>query len=216
MSISITTAIMLTICGMDYKYGPDIVTNIVVTHAKMRFEELHKEMQNAPSNKVIVCCNNITSGHQIESGTGTVIMIRKFYGYRMKKREGGMFMKVSIYLPFLLKKNIGEIAFNSDSGMIGYLSSGAPSDSRAWSCYAYAKSGLIKYRNIQDRIYIAYKLKIKPRLIGKNHNLECIDEEIEYSGYYYLRDVADLDHWEGKPGKYYYEEAEPETGFRHW
>ena len=205
--------LLVSIAGGDVIIGPQLVTNIVVKKSKLRNERMYIDMYTRDKDMLVKCCDFITSGHEIDTGNGTVIATRAFHEYIKSKPETGMFVKMTIFLPYELKfdEPQGEILFDMEKGMIGHVSSGSVNDSKAWSCYAYVTAGSIKYKRLDFayRVHIKYKVAIKAEKIGVNDNLECHDGEIEHSGYYYFKNVGDLDIWEGKKGRSYYDEASP-------
>jgi len=206
-----------TIIGeYQYTYGPQLVDNIVVEKAKMRNASMIRELSEDDwKSKIQCCCDFITTGHEIEAGNGTIIAIRMFYGYYKDSNDSGEFIKYSIYIPHGLKpdKYQENITFDLTKGMLGYISSGAVKDPMMWSCFSHINEGSINIKYLQNssRMYIHLKLQVSPKELKQNANLECHEDYLEYSGYFYKKKLEDLDMWEGKEGKSYYQEASPKS-----
>jgi len=213
MLYKIFPLLLLPVFGGEYTYGPQLIDNIVVANADLRYSDIHKKMYDDPNHIRNICCYIITSGHQIVSGEGTVIGARIFEGYAKDYDESGAFIKHTIYLPYIINfdKPQEKISFNVANGAIGYLSTGIIYYPKMGSCFGYATSGTMIYKRLKppDKIHISYKLNIRAKKLGVNELLECMDGEISYSGYFYLKSVKELNIWEGKPGAMYSDEASP-------
>jgi len=215
--IVFTLIALSTIVGeYQYTYGPQLVDNIVVEKARLRNASMIRDLSEEDwKTKFQCCCDFLTTGHEIESGKGTVIAIRIFHNYYKDSVESGGFIKYSIYLSNELAtdKQQEDITFDLTKGMLGYISSGAVSDPMMWSCFSHINSGTIniKYLENSPRMHIELKLQASPKRLGQNANLECHEDHLEYSGYFYKKNLGELDVWEGKEGNSYYQESSPKS-----
>ena len=160
------------------------------------------------SGEVTVHRHFMVTGHRIAEGEGIVFAVRKFLAFPSwppPVTDSEVYEKLTIYLPFMMSTDRGEIDLARD-GIYIFWSKGGSAWPGLVGCFGYGTGGQIRYER-KPASKIIVHLNVHIGLISKIWNKKCAPFTLEQRLTFDRKMMGELSTWEGRTGKGIYDES---------